>query len=299
MEHTGFPSDETLAAFIDGKLDAETRRRVVEHMASCNECYGTYLGATEWGREGGGLQSARSTAAKTKNYAVAAAGVFGIAAVLAVVFFAPLGMWYHDYWAHDGMVALVAAANELDDTPVQGRLSGGFEFKPIRGVTRSGKSTDDDEKSWKISEIATKISSGNPSVEQLRTLGAAKLILGDSPKAVEALERAICMETRHYSVADAVRTSDDARLLSDLGAAYYQKWSRFRDQTDLQQSLEASERAWRISKSPESAWNRALGLESLRSPLARAAWQDYVDLDHTSEWAKRAMEHLRHLEVED
>src|ERR1700719_3559751 len=39
MEHAGFPSDETLAAFLDGRLDPETRRRVIEHMTTCDECY--------------------------------------------------------------------------------------------------------------------------------------------------------------------------------------------------------------------------------------------------------------------
>src|SRR5437868_5137423 len=37
-EHSPFPSDETLAAYIDGRLDEETRRQVVEHMADCAEC---------------------------------------------------------------------------------------------------------------------------------------------------------------------------------------------------------------------------------------------------------------------
>src|SRR3954464_3949919 len=47
MEHTGFPSDETLAAFIDGRLDAETRAKVIAHMVTCAECYAVFLSATE------------------------------------------------------------------------------------------------------------------------------------------------------------------------------------------------------------------------------------------------------------
>jgi anti-sigma factor RsiW len=37
MEHSAFPSDETLAAFIDGRLDEETRKRVVAHVADCED----------------------------------------------------------------------------------------------------------------------------------------------------------------------------------------------------------------------------------------------------------------------
>src|SRR5260221_5655479 len=44
MEHTGFPSDETLAAFLDGNLDPDTRRRVIEHMTTCEECYSVVAG---------------------------------------------------------------------------------------------------------------------------------------------------------------------------------------------------------------------------------------------------------------
>src|SRR5260221_13409487 len=45
MERTGFPSDETLAAFLDGNLDPDTRRRVIEHMTICEECYSVVAGA--------------------------------------------------------------------------------------------------------------------------------------------------------------------------------------------------------------------------------------------------------------
>src|ERR1043166_4235240 len=47
MEHTGFPSDETLAAFIDGRLDPETRGKVIAHMTTCSECYSVFVNATE------------------------------------------------------------------------------------------------------------------------------------------------------------------------------------------------------------------------------------------------------------
>jgi hypothetical protein len=32
------PSEETNAAFLDGRLDEEARRQVVEHLADCGEC---------------------------------------------------------------------------------------------------------------------------------------------------------------------------------------------------------------------------------------------------------------------
>src|SRR3954469_21413671 len=46
-EHSPFPSDETLAAYIDGRLDEETRRRVVEHMAECPVCLDLAISGNE------------------------------------------------------------------------------------------------------------------------------------------------------------------------------------------------------------------------------------------------------------
>ena len=48
-EHSPFPTDETLAAYIDGRLDEETRKRVVEHMAECPECFEVVMAGRESG----------------------------------------------------------------------------------------------------------------------------------------------------------------------------------------------------------------------------------------------------------
>ena len=41
------PSDGTLAAFVDGRLDAAGRRQVVEHLADCAECRDTCVAVNE------------------------------------------------------------------------------------------------------------------------------------------------------------------------------------------------------------------------------------------------------------
>jgi CHAT domain-containing protein len=47
MEHSGFPSDETLAAFIDGTLEPEERQRVLDHLITCDECRNNVLAAAD------------------------------------------------------------------------------------------------------------------------------------------------------------------------------------------------------------------------------------------------------------
>ena len=83
MEHTGFPTDETLAAFVDGRLDGETRRRVIEHMADCADCRDAYLGAQEWAAQSS--VGATAIPSRSRSNIVLGAGSFAIAASLALV----------------------------------------------------------------------------------------------------------------------------------------------------------------------------------------------------------------------
>src|SRR5438309_4047082 len=98
MEHAGFPSDETLAAFIDGRVDADTRGRVVEHLASCAECYSVFIGATEMPAATADLSNVRPF--RRIRYVAAAAA---LAAAAAIGFFVtPAGQrLYHP----DGLAA--------------------------------------------------------------------------------------------------------------------------------------------------------------------------------------------------
>jgi hypothetical protein len=43
-----WPSDEDLAAYIDGNLDKAESKRIVEHLASCEDCYAVYIGAVRF-----------------------------------------------------------------------------------------------------------------------------------------------------------------------------------------------------------------------------------------------------------
>src|SRR5947207_13284346 len=94
MEHTGFPSEETLAAFIDGRLDDETRRRVVEHMAGCTECYETFLGATEWGRERTDQLMGVRVARTRRRPRILAVSALAAAVAVAVFIAQPIRDWY-------------------------------------------------------------------------------------------------------------------------------------------------------------------------------------------------------------
>src|SRR5213592_2494759 len=109
MEHSGFPSDETLAAFIDGKLDPETRTRVVEHMAQCPECYETFLGAGVWGRT---RHESEKTARNSKRRIWYAMPVAIAAALATALFITPVreGLIEYRFQHRTGLSRLVTAA---------------------------------------------------------------------------------------------------------------------------------------------------------------------------------------------
>src|SRR4029077_3416864 len=123
-EHSPFPPDETLAAYIDGRLDEETRKRVVEHMAECPECLDAFSVATEWKRAGV-LNPALSSQWHSPRWFVPAAIAAGLAGT---VFLTPV-LWKVVSTHRNGMADLIAAADKLPYRPVEGRLSGEFSYK--------------------------------------------------------------------------------------------------------------------------------------------------------------------------
>lgn len=50
---TGCPSSEELAAFIDGRREGPARERIVEHLASCEDCYAVFAGVVDFQNEEG------------------------------------------------------------------------------------------------------------------------------------------------------------------------------------------------------------------------------------------------------
>ena len=297
MEHTGFPSDETLAAFIDGRLDEETRKRVVEHLGECSECRDVWLGGREWTRDVSQTttDSARTGVRKPVYWWMAVA-----AAAAIVVVSMPGRRWYLNYKSNPDMNALVSAGNELHERSIEGRLSGGLAYKPMRQRLRGGNPSDREGDNWKILAIAARNASDAPSqatAESLHTLGNALLLVGRGRDGVEALESAIKKETGQTSVTAAIAASRDAALLNDLSAAFAESSIASHSSADINSAVYASDRSWTLRPAPEAAWNRAIATE-LKGPVsaARAAWRDYIRIDPNSDWTREALIRLERLD---
>jgi hypothetical protein len=288
MEHTGFPSDETLAAFIDGRLDAETRAKVIAHMTTCSECYSVFLSATE-------LPS-RATARDTwrPRRAWIAVATATVAAGIACVF---LVTPVRDRFLHreNGMEALAKAAPA--QRTIAGRISG-FPYQPLAPVMRGSKF--DPQQNPENASLLTAAAGVQRSVAARRTAanlhasGVANLLLGKDDVAIDTLHEALLAETGQRTVAAAIAESDDVTLLNDLSAALSNRAiAKRRAIPDAVEAVRCADRAWRIGRTSEAAWNRAIAVEALNGRgRAMTAWHDYLAIDETSGWAEEARKRI-------
>jgi tetratricopeptide (TPR) repeat protein len=277
---TNGPDDETLAAFIYGRLERVVRRNVMEHIANCHSCYEVTSAA--WDFEEGERESA--TAIARPDFRRRTLWMLAAAAALAgVMLFVP-GVRDRLFSRGTGMQALARASASVDYRIIEPRLSGGFEYRP-KPRTFRGAADDDAREKWQILRVASEAEKDvnrKATPERLQTYAASKLLLGDEDAAVRLLEQA------------ARSSSGDATLWNDLSAAYYVRATRNDKASDYPNALAAADHARRLDpKSAEAAWNRALALEAIDPHLGAQAWGDYLKLDSTSKWAEEARQRLK------
>jgi hypothetical protein len=288
MEHTGFPSDETLAAFIDGRLDAETRAKVIAHMTTCSECYSVFLSATELPSRAAARDPWRPRRAWMAVATATAAAGMACAFLITPV---------RDHILHreDGMSALRKAA-PLQRT-IAGRISG-FPYQSAAPVMRGRKS--DPLQNPANASLLTAAAGVQRSVAARRTAanlhasGVANLLLGNNDVAIDTLHESLLAETGQRTVPAAIAESDDVSLLNDLSAALSTRAiAKRRPIPDAVEAVRCADRAWRIGRTPEAAWNRAVAVEALNGRgHAMTAWHDYLAIDATSGWAAEARKRL-------
>lgn len=303
QQHADFPSEETLAAYIDGRLDGETREKVVEHIAECGECRSQWETVREFAQSDD-LASARDARA---GRAWGGRGRFGwrgwgnlaAAAVLILVAGIPVRHWV---MARRGIPALVAASESLKVRPIAARVSGGFPYKPNvvwRGVADEVTALDEGSK-WELYNAVARNeqrAKSLPTAESLHSLGVSYLLVEKFDDSIRTLESAAIKETHRPDVASARTNLSDSSLLNDLAAAYHARSRRTSKARDLSIAAEMAERSWKLEQTPEAAWNRALIREDLNiRDAALAAWKDYLAVETDVSWRREALEHIAQLE---
>jgi tetratricopeptide (TPR) repeat protein len=292
------PTEESLAAFIDGRLDENSRQHMLKHIAECGDCRDIVLIAQDYALDEmphavsphavpplaqDSVEEPLRTVARPRFRRVIAP--LAAAAAIMGMFVAIPSLRERVFGSGDPMAPLVDATQGAELRALDGRLSAAFPYKAPPPRTRGDDQTVQSQQN--VLEQAVKAAERvekNRTPENLHVYGVALLLTGNPtfrPTAVEALE-------------EAARTEPSAELLTDLAAAYL---ARHAD-GDHQRAYAAADRAFQLKRTPNAAWNRALALQSLdRHQEAIAAWNDYGELDPNSPWADEARtKHLKNLE---
>jgi CHAT domain-containing protein/tetratricopeptide (TPR) repeat protein len=288
MEHTGFPSDETLAAFLDGGLDPETRRRVIEHMTTCDECY-SVVAAGEGGTSrdieiGPRLKGARQLLGLQRRSIAIAASVAAIVLSLLVA--------KSNSFSNKTAVQQLAAAAP-PTRRIEGRLTG-FRYAPLERVMRGAGDPESELAYTHLQSVVNTLTSEGKRTateDRERAIALSLLLLGKTSQSVSALEAILCSEAHERTVTAAIAKSTNASLLSDLCAAYCERAKTNPSSSqDILGAVEAADRALILSpKSPEILWNRAIAVERLSvTEETKAAWDAYLAVDERSPWAAEA-----------
>lgn len=285
LEDRRHPDAERLAEYADGVLDAEARAAVEQHLADCAECRAIVMETMAF------LDGNPAIAATTRPRVIPfatrrrlTAAAVGLAAAAALVLAIRVAQpdWASGLFGPRGdrpeLQELIAAVAGEPTRPVEGRLTGGFKYAPPPSPTRGAG---DREVSPDVRIAAARIEQivrADDSSANRAALGIALLAVGDSGRAIEALEAA------------AQREPGNAQWQSDLAAAYLARAGRLGRVEDLQRALDSADRAIKAQPALAEAWfNRALVLErSGRADEAARAWLDAAGHQDEPRWREEA-----------
>ena len=288
------PDAETLAAFLDGRLTAGEHADVMAHVADCDAC-GFVVAEIAQTAAAAPVDVEHDVKPappwwKSKRVIWSSSTAAGLATA-AMVWLAVSGGWHRSPSDSASLQAraLQALAEALTkERTVDVRLTGGFAYGPRRAAVRSGPlsgvSVSPDVRI--AAAQMEKAAGGDTSADGLRARGIAALVIGDVNRSVSAFEEA------------AAKRPSDARIQSDLSAAYLARADLNPQSDDLSNALAAANRAVNLDRTlPEALFNRASALERLSLMQdARQAWLAYLTVDDGSGWAGEARQHLRNLQ---
>jgi CHAT domain-containing protein len=268
--------DEQLAAYVDRRVDATTRRTLEAHLAECSRCR-DLLAETVAVLETDD-QRARTLPMWRRTWPK----VLIAAALAATILLAARVTFMSSRQAaldRPELAELVAAAAHEPTRLADGRLTGGFPYKPAPVATRGTERRVSPEVRIATARIE-QAARGRDDAGSDAALGTSFLAVGDWDRAVEQLESAV------------EQAPDNARFQNDLAVAYIARASTTGRADDWPKAYAAAERA--AKRDPqliEPCFNRALALEGL-TLLSEAveAWTTCADRDRGSPWSAEARE---------
>ncbi len=188
-----------------------------------------------------------------------------------------------------GLAALQAAFDQ--ERPLEARLSD-FPYAPLANK-RGGPTRIDYVQRDRAASLLLNAVSEHPSAASHHGLGKYYLAESQFDKAIDQFQNALKLDP------------NNAKVLSDLGAALLEQGKIDRNSTDtekgideLRRSLQNLNKALTLNPNlPEAIFNRALCRQYLDQPNDAAAdWRLYLKYDGSSPWAIEANQALKNLE---
>jgi tetratricopeptide (TPR) repeat protein len=182
--------------------------------------------------------------------------------------------------ARPELADLVAAATGA--RPFEARVTGGFNWAPALAAQDQGRSPRLVASARRLALLAD-----SPSWRARSAAGIADLVLGRTDAAIRTIESAL----------EAADPDSRGTVLSDLSAALLVRSAERDDARDAARALDLADRVIQSTPGREEArFNRALALEYLGVwSAARAAWEDYQEVDWRSPWSLEAGRRARGL----
>jgi CHAT domain-containing protein/tetratricopeptide (TPR) repeat protein len=196
-----------------------------------------------------------------------------------------------------GIEDVVKASEPLPFRSIDGRLTGGYPYRRMRGAVRGDSQKEELGLAVATHRFVSAVQS-HPTVVNRQALAAVDLLRGRPDDGVRALEMLVRETTGKRDLAAAIEAASDATIVGDLSAAYLARAASENRSSDLTLAFTAADRAWVLRKIPETAWNRAVALETIGLQQdAVEAWRQYLIVDPASEWSIEARKRLATLQL--
>ncbi|HEV7766128.1 MAG TPA: CHAT domain-containing protein [Thermoanaerobaculia bacterium] len=267
---TPCPDPEVLAAFAEGKIERKELPRIFAHLETCAACRSGVAAASE------AIAPARSFRFPLP-LAVAAMVVLAIGLV-------PWALSFRSPFDRLGKLAPRSAR------VAEARLSGDIPWAAYRGPLRANNGAAPDPGRLKlggeVGEIVDRADQEKTASWQ-HAAGVGLVMIEMPADAAARLRAAVELDRKN------------PRIWSDLAAAQYAAALRLDRPSLYPEALASADQALRLDpRLPEALFNRALVLERLGlKAQARDAWNRYLTVDGTSQWAVEARERLARLPV--
>lgn len=213
-----------------------------------------------------------------------ALGFGGIALILTIGFISYLG-WKN----YSDSSVILASLNKAykNDRPTEARISG-FDYAPKTEGTRGNTDKTQDLNLVYAKSRAAEAALKNETAENLHELGRVYLAEKNFDEAIKQFEKAT------------KKNPNIAELHNDLGVALMEK-AKQKEEGKLELFAKANEeieKSIELDKTLTAAYfNRGLVIESLNlTNQAKEAWDNYLKLDSSSQWADEARKHLQKIE---